>query len=441
MSKLKHLPPPASLPHDPLWFTIDPDKYLDGLYETDGGSGPPVAIDATGTTRRFITESLDSDIQRCQWHRIVLKGFIPAGCSVTLRVYTSELKISYAAIQNLDESRWVVHPTARSVDNEWDCLILGGRGKYLWLRVDIVDSIEAAVDLKNIDIEYPRISLTRYLPATFSGSPDAADFTDRFLGIFDTTLRSIESHIDTQAKLFDPMSSPAGQGKADFLTWLGGWVGIWMDQRWSESRRRNFLRKSSRLFDKRGTPEGLWELVLIFLGLDTDKSHAPPILLEHFKLRRWLFLGLGRLGEDAMLWGQKIVNRSQLNAAVSVEGSRLVGSQDPSRDPFHVYAHRLSMFVPAYVRESPKEKRSLEQLLKMEVPAHTQLSIEYVEPRMRIGVQSVIGFDTVVGRYPLKGISPDSQLGRDTVLTKRSQDTGSIRLGSESRIGYTTFVE
>ena len=46
----------------------------------------------------------------------------------------------------------------------------------------------------------------------------------------------------------------------------------------------------------------------------------PPLILEHYRLRRWFELGAGRLGDQAVLWGKRIVNRSQLGRAARRSG-------------------------------------------------------------------------------------------------------------------------
>jgi hypothetical protein len=165
----------------------------------------------------------------------------------------------------------------------------------------------------------------------------------------------------------------------------------------------------------------------------------PPLILEHFQLRRWLFLGCGRLGDDAVLWGQKIVNRSQLTSegraerGAQVGATRLVTTPDPLRDPFHVYAHRFSVFVPAARVRGADQRRALERLIAGETPAHAQGSVEYVEPRFRIGGLSSIGLDAVVGRYP-RGVELDAtRLGPASVLEGGAAAAGP-RIGASARL-------
>jgi phage tail-like protein len=301
------------------------------------------------------------------------------------------------------------------------------------------------------------------------------DFTDRFLSLFDTTLRGIEGAIDGQARYYDPLSAPSDKtgGSHDFLTWLASWVGVSMDRQWPEAKRRMWLKQAAKLYRLRGTRTGLRNALLIFLGLDPAKlccecdgprttcacapnNCAPPVekpctwepprlILEHFELRRWLFVGRGRLGDNTMVWGQRIVNRSQLDAGsqgAQVGQTQLKSTPDPFHDPFRVYAHKFSVFVPAAYGDTPTQRRALENLIQAEKPAHTVAQIEYVRPLFRIGQQSMLGYDAVVGRYP-EGITlNEAQLGAGSIIggAPGLTDKPNLVIGHQSRVGATTHL-
>src|SRR5258706_193962 len=92
------------------------------------------------------------------------------------------------------------------------------------LRLSPVEPAHASVawvspDVGWIDIEFPRLTTRRYLPAVFSEDPQAAAFTDRFLSVFDTTYRGIEDIVDNQARFYSAASTPATsvvRGRPDF---------------------------------------------------------------------------------------------------------------------------------------------------------------------------------------------------------------------------------
>lgn len=439
--------------------------------------GDPIEVDAASTRVSYerdglyISQALDSARYRCQWHRIVLGGSVPDGTSVRLYTYTAQVHAPDAHVLDLPESAWSpLAPALRVGADGWDGLIQSPPGRFLWLQMQLRGNGTATPRLQHIKVEFPRISLRRYLPAVFGKDAVGADFTDRLLSLFDSTFRSVEHQIDTQARLFDPLSAPAEKDVSvgsDFLTWLASWIGVTLDRHWPDVRRRQFLKGAARLFALRGTREGLWRQLLFYLGMEPEARccpadqprrrcrlvpagcarprydeacawEPPPLILEHYKLRRWLFLGVGRLGDQAVLWGQRIVGRSELDGNAQVGGTKLITSQDPLRDPFHVYAHRFSVFVPGAYQRSPQHRRALENLIQAGKPAHTQAHLIYVEPRFRIGFQSMIGLDSVVGCYPEGVTLGDSSLGQASVLGGKRAGPGA-RIDEGTRIGTTTI--
>jgi phage tail-like protein len=449
-----------------------------GIFDLDGN---PVAPETTAALPLYLGQgtytsvALDSSLYRCQWHRVVLGGSIPAGASVEVQTMTSEVELDAGELAALPLETWQTRTVATGTgDGDWDCLVRSGPGRFLWLRLLFKGDGFVTPVLERIVVEFPRITSRRYLPAVFSAEPVSADFTDRFLSIFDTTLRGIERTLDTEARFFDPRSAPVTRRRADdvdFLTWIASWIGITLDRHWPEARRRRYVEEAAALYAVRGTPEGLRRALLLYLGLDSDAPRcadpapkqrcvprppncdppapppppweAPRLVLEHFKLRRWLFVGAGRLGSDAELWGKRIVNRSQLDANARLGESRLISTPDPVRDPFLVYAHRFTVFVPACVGAGDASRKGLESLLRAEAPAHTAWDIRYVEPRFRVGVQAVIGYDSVIARTPVGVRLGDAMLRQGTVLGPAPHARGgpSVVVGRQARIGETTRLD
>jgi phage tail-like protein len=281
----------------------------------------------------------------------------------------------------------------------------------------------------------------------------------------------VERQIDRLAENFDPASAPTRRGRRgepDFLSWIASWIGITLIRDLPLERQRRFVKNAARLYARRGTPGGLRDQLLLLLGFDVrldscrderpqrrccpaplncgleperTRAAPPPLILEHFRLRRWLFAGRGRLGDDSVLWGSSIVNRSQLGANATLDVTQLKTVPDPLRDPLHVHAHRFSVFVPARVRDDGPERRAFEQLLGAETPAHAACEVHYVEPRFRVGRQATIGLDSVIARTPAGVRLATNSLGQGTVLTARpgSRPGSSVRVG-DTRIGTTTLL-
>jgi phage tail-like protein len=400
------------------------------------------------------------------WHRVQLAGTVPDRTRIELQTTTSDVELDDGELADLPPQSWSDLVSIRSMrGGVADALVRSPPGRYLWLRLILSSDGRSTPGVSRIVVEFPCVSLRRYLPGVYGMDPAGADFTDRFTALFDTTLRSIETRIDTMHELFDPSTAPADRPRAktregvpvvDFLSWLAGWIGVTLDRQWPEATRRAMLKRATTLYGMRGTVSGLRLLLLTFLGFDRAQCEdacartqctprpdncAPPakpcppplpaLILEHFRLRRWLFVGAGKLGDDAMLWGKRIVNRSELSGAErtgnarlgplpcppdSNPATRLISIPDPLHDPFQTYAHQFSVFVPARIRRNEWQRRGLERLLSQETPAHTRWWIAYVEPRFRIGVQAMIGLDSVIARVPAGMRLSANHLGRGTVL-------------------------
>jgi phage tail-like protein len=432
-------------------------------------SGAPAAAPGASDTAHYssqgtyLSTALDSHIYRCQWDRLQFSLAVPNGTRVKVHTFTAETELTLGQIEDLSDDAWATRQTvfpSTAKNSQWDCLVRSEPGRFLWLRLELLSDGERAPKIERILIDFPRISLRRYLPAVFAEEPVSADFTDRFLAVFDRGFRRVEGEIDHLAHYFDPLSAPAESGKSDFLSWLASWIGVTLNRQLPLARRRRIVKEAGQLFKHRGTVFGLRRMLELYLGLETRRCigrqtcapctatqpppwQPPQLILEHFKLRRWLFLGTGRLGDQATLWGQSIVNRSQLSGAQTDGNARLGTSQlktaqDPFRDPFHLYAHTFSVFLPGWIGRSESYRTTVERLIGAEKPAHTNHRIVFVEPRFRIGIQSMIGFDSVIGCYPSGVAVNESRLGKSTVLDSARKGGPQLRVGDNARIGTTT---
>ncbi|MBN1439686.1 MAG: hypothetical protein JW929_09775 [Anaerolineales bacterium] len=445
---------------------------LHGKPVTDPGEAPAARFQSQGV---YVSRALDSRLYRCPWHRVILHGVVPAGCRIRVNTFTAEIELSDSDVSSLETNRWNAGPWAYSMENgSWDGLVRSGAGRFLWLKLELRGSGHATPSVSAVEIEFPRLGLRRHLPAVFGAEPVSADFTDRFLSLYETTLRGLEYRIDALGRYFDPLSAPAESAekdRLDFLTWLGTWIGVALDRRWPERKRRLFLKRAGSLFRLRGTLTGMWRVLAFYLGMESCRGvcrdgrpkvrctppdpncapppydaggwQPPPLILEHFRVRRWLFLGRGRLSEQAELWGKRIVNRSQLNENAQADRTRLVTTPDPFRDPFLAYAHAYTVFVPAVCGRSEQARKTLETLLKQNSPAHTKCSVNYVHPRFRVGIQATIGFDSAIARIEPGVTLAENALGKDAILGAPPARQGGpeFELGRGPRIGTTTLLD
>lgn len=389
----------------------------------------------------LISDALDSEIYKCQWHRILIEADIPDGTSIEVQTYTSESKKDINEIEKLPDNMRATRNIENLSPSSWtssqvnskDFLVLNPPGRFLWLKIIFKGNIKTTPVLKNIRIYYPRDSYLQYLPRVYQEDETSRAFLERFLSIFKTIISGFEDKVTHIARYFNPESTPE-----EFLSWLGSWLALVLDEKWPENKKRKLIKRAPELYKKRGTVEGLKEYIEIYTGL---KSHIQ--ILEQYKLRRWIFLDKSILGCDSALWGKGIVGRLQLDEYSRICSFKLVSTGDPMIDPFHQYAHRFSVVVPSSFCEGGAKERAIRQIVDVEKPAHTQYKICKVEPKFRVGLQSTISVDTIIGIYPVTVLGLRSALGIDSVLgeTPAEKEQPTLRVGRKSRIGVDTVID
>ncbi len=95
------------------------------------------------------------------------------------------------------------------------------------------------------------------LPALYQDD----DLAQRLVSAMDSELAPIFASLDGFEAYLDPAYAPE-----DFLDWLGGWVGVTLDQTWPLERRRMMVASAVDLFRLRGTAGGLASQIAIYTG-------------------------------------------------------------------------------------------------------------------------------------------------------------------------------
>jgi len=90
--------------------------------------------------------------------------------------------------------------------------------------------------------------IVRSLPSIYQGYL----FLDQFTAGLDEVWAADHCDLDCLHAYVDPAVAPA-----DFVHWLGDWVGLGLDEDWSVDRRRRLVAGAVDMFAKRGTVAGL----------------------------------------------------------------------------------------------------------------------------------------------------------------------------------------
>jgi len=457
----------------------------------------------------LVTIALDSRLEKCQWHRILMDAVMPAkesgdttnlgAASVEIESYTAEK--SDIDVQQLSATSW--QRCVLTGDDNPDCLVQSGPGRYLWLRVTLRSNGLATPVIRGMKAFFPRISYLQYLPAVYQEDTDSRLFLDRFLSIFQSEFDNFDQQIDESYRLFDPMSV-----SEEHFDWLASWLGLFIqpdsliDQRcrfecvteqkcqpppecptdsdgatsdnqsplveWSIQQKRELLKKSFESYRKRGTIDGVQKAIQDHTGV-----HFATIL-EHFRLRSSPVLSViaepeveddpcvpqpppktGTCGERVSeyktklpldgtirLWSRDFYKRLQVTAYSQIGYFRLIGTPEPILEPFDWGAHRFTVFFPASPYSVTETTKKVQQVVEREKPAHTQAELCPVLPRLRVGVQATVGADAVVAGISHLVLNSLSTLNYDAILSC-SRDENRLRAGGTSlrpRAGISTVL-
>jgi len=111
-----------------------------------------------------------------------------------------------------------------------------------------------------------RRSYIRHLPGIYQrGVFLDANFLREFLWIFQHVNKSIEDKLDRLDEFFLPLEAPE-----EFLEWLASWTAFAIDPSWPEAKKRRLIKEAIRLYQIRGTVQGLKVFLGIFTGVEPE---------------------------------------------------------------------------------------------------------------------------------------------------------------------------
>lgn len=443
----------------PAWPGHRDDEGPTGFFDL---SGARVEIDPAELIEphlylgegEWVSAPLNSGRFGCQWHRVELDlDALPPGTRLLVHTFSADSdtvalpgrdapswQAGYAAVGQLQPpaSEPAALPGLALQAPEpppGDFLVQSRQGQYLWLRITLLSDGFATPALRGLRLHFPRESYLSYLPAIYGADEANRWFLERYLSLFQTDWDELERAIAASIAYADPDAVPAGPA----LDALARRFGLPFEGEWSPEERRTLLQSMGGFYTRRGTVAGLRAYLRAYLrvlsGLAPDRQGDFPLLAESWRERPRLELaapGDGAGGALLRLWGPSAVGRLQLGGHARAGAVRLVQGGDPQRDLFHEHAHRFRIVVPAAWVADAAEERMLRRAIAAEKPAHVAYELQLVEERFRVGVQSTVGVDTILGDIPRARLScqaeqerlapsggPRHRLGYDTVLSGR----------------------
>jgi phage tail-like protein len=366
---------------------------------------------------QLLSKAIDSGVPRCRWHRVRLEADIPTGTSISVAVSTSETKDPELLGDSNSDPQWSEFPAGlphpddwdEGPDNSTDFLIDQPPGRYLFVRLRLIGNGIETPSVLRIRLDFPRATSLDFLPGIYRENPEAEDFTERFLAIFDASVKDLDRKIERYPALLN-----IDKVHKDVLPWLAGFFDICLNSNWETEKKRKILSNIPELYHKRGTVSGLKKAIQLIFGVEPS--------LQEIALKR----GWGMLGRDARLRSVSLFSRSRarfrLNSS-EIGNAPIRSLGDPDADPLASHAHRFEILVPPGPQADSTKSDALNQLVAAQKPAHTLHSIRLGGKGFVLGAWSSVGIDT--GSMPLQAPILSGQKGKIWV-------EGNVRLRSVS---------
>ncbi|MDI1476557.1 phage tail protein [Polyangium sp. y55x31] len=298
------------------------------------------------------------------------------------------------------------------------------RGRYLWVRIELVGDGRATPEVAALRMYGPRFSyLNQYLPELyreeiFGEEADAsparatpADFLERFLGIVEGVLTPIEDRVASAFMLTDPRKAPD-----ESLEWLASFIGLSFDPLVPEERRRRLLAAAPRIRPWRGTLRGL--SLALDAVTDGAVSRGALVIVEDFRLRRTFSTILGAnldTEDDPLLPGLVESGNSYVGdtlflgaegqkefLALFGEGIEQTAAEHEAVEAFfEKLAHRVTILVHEAL--PPADIALVRRLAELEAPAHVRVSVARASHPFMVGIASLVGVDSFLGAPVLPG--------------------------------------
>jgi hypothetical protein len=335
----------------------------------------------------------------------------------------------------------------------WEVLFQRAHGRWLQVRLVLTGNGRATPRLHRLRAYYPRFSYLRnYLPSAYSDDLLSADFTERLLANMEGFYSDVEGKIAHASALLDPRSAPA-----EALDWLATWVGLVLDPLWAKvgapqgggaltsmalplqmsggsvDRRRLMIRFARRLYQRRGTVDGIRFALLLLLDPcleDTLRRFERATAVPDIALQQELAaLGLkyptaadGEAALEDLLFSYvlaspkrnrvRIVERWQARQGLASQSGDVTATPETPCPPAEDQAsaqpvslakaiedasHRFSVLIP---EDLPGEEAAMVQkIVDLEKPAHTTYDLRrfwdyFLVGQVRLGIDTVLGEDS-----------------------------------------------
>ena len=231
----------------------------------------------------YVSRMLDSGESGKKWHRAEMLGEFSEGTMTEITFLASDKKeyefgekimpleqiLTSPNFNENDKLLMTDDITRQTFRNCTDILMDKVKGRYLWYIVRMQGSISAP-KITQLRIWLDDFSWLSYLPEIYSADAQGADFTARFLGIFQNLFEEMHEKIKSIPSYYD-----IERADREFLEWLAEWTGMENCEMWSDTQLRSLLKNGRKLYRSAGTVGMIASMTELYTGI-------RPIILENY---------------------------------------------------------------------------------------------------------------------------------------------------------------
>ena len=332
--------------------------------------------------------------------------------------------------------------TAVSKSNPTDAFLEEAEGRYLWVRIELLGDADSSPRVDAFRAYFPRQSYLRHLPGIYREDEQSAEFLERFLSIFETIFVGIEENIGASTRFLDSNGIPP-----EHISWLGDWLALEAGETWPTPAKRELLRRAPDLFKKRGTREGLLEIVGIYLDHvrgESGGAEGDVALIEYSEVRP---------ADSAMTGESNATDRAE-----ATDDAESIDSVGPSVDQGRVYVFehtdldcidvpavrdRYEEIVPCpqcfivFLRSHYDDEvlDTIEAIVDAHQPAHATGRTAQLRSGIQLGGNSFLGINTTLSDRAFH--LEEATLGKETVIREHEQNG---QFGLKSRLGTDSTI-
>lgn len=320
--------------------------YLEDTQYTQGN----LTLRAWKKQGAFISRIFDSQKEETIWHRFVLSGEGRGGASLLFTFYAFDHLEFY-----LEDKQRLISDFLR--DNRYsllekkerlkpfeqkqvlfprDILLHEVKGRYLFFIAQLSALGGEIPRVSEMILYFPKTDWLGYLPQVYQREKAGADFTSRFLGIFQSFYEDMDWKIKTSSRLLNPKDT-----QISCLKQIAGWFHLEDIYLWPEEKLRKLIEHAPRLFAQAGTVKGMLDFLCLYTG-------EEPILIEN--------------------------------------------GMEEGEDPYE-----FTLLIKERYLSGIREYQGLMCLIRQMKPAHMQVKLIALKPRIVLGDYSFLGINSEIG--------------------------------------------